>query len=340
MVQLRFLGACQPDYARFAAAEARGLDPAAGSVQVLAAGVLAFSAAPDFPRRAQVAPPVFLRHIHPVAAAVALAGEAAADLAALAAAAVGLVAPAGLPAGARVAVQVRRVEAVTALGRPEVRAALEPLLAQAGWLPVTRDPQQVLSVTLVRQLGYLGLSTPADNLSPWPGGEVHYQREGAVSRAGHKLEEALAVFAIPLPPGGRALDLGAAPGGWTQVLLRHGLQVTAVDTAAPDPALLGHPGLAWLPRNARSVTVAPASLDLLTCDMNWQPLPTARLVAALAARGLRPGGHGILTVKLTHGHPLRTCREVRETLARAGLAVHGIKQLYHNRDEVTVWFGR
>ncbi len=60
---------------------------------------------------------------------------------------------------------------------------------------------------------------------------------GEISRAEFKLLEALEVFGVSLPSRGRALDLGAAPGGWTRLLLEASLSVVAVDPANLDPRL-------------------------------------------------------------------------------------------------------
>lgn len=49
-----------------------------------------------------------------------------------------------------------------------------------------------------------------------------------------KLLEALEVFGIVLPSHGVALDLAAAPGGWTRVLRRAGEYVTAIDPGELD----------------------------------------------------------------------------------------------------------
>ncbi len=72
--------------------------------------------------------------------------------------------------------------------------------------------------------------------APWPGGipRLKFPRE-APSRSTLKLEEALFVLLDEgererwLKPGMRAVDLGAAPGGWTWQLVHRSLHVTAVD---------------------------------------------------------------------------------------------------------------
>jgi 23S rRNA (cytidine1920-2'-O)/16S rRNA (cytidine1409-2'-O)-methyltransferase len=69
-----------------------------------------------------------------------------------------------------------------------------------------------------------------------------------VSRGGHKLAGALAVFGAELPHGRRCLDAGASTGGFTDVLLRAGAaEVVAVD--------VGYGQLAWSLRNDPRVRV-------------------------------------------------------------------------------------
>ena len=73
------------------------------------------------------------------------------------------------------------------------------------------------------------------------------ERQRYVSRGGHKLEGALAVFGID-PAGARAIDVGASTGGFTDCLLQHGaVSVTAVD--------VGYGQLAWQLRNDPRVLV-------------------------------------------------------------------------------------
>ena len=75
-------------------------------------------------------------------------------------------------------------------------------------------------------------------------------RPDFVSRGGHKLAGALAVFepAGLVVAGRRCLDAGASTGGFTDVLLRHGArQVVAVD--------VGYGQLAWRLRQDERVTV-------------------------------------------------------------------------------------
>ena len=60
------------------------------------------------------------------------------------------------------------------------------------------------------------------------------KRQGWRSRAAFKLADLDERFKI-LKKGGRVLDLGAAPGGWTQVAVERGARVVAVDILEMAP---------------------------------------------------------------------------------------------------------
>ena len=194
---------------------------------------------------------------------------------------------------------------------------------------------------------YVGTSDPVTG-SRWPLGipRLSMPRD-APSRSTLKLAEAIAVFLGEherdlLHAGQSAVDLGAAPGGWTAQLLMRGLQVTAVDNGALAPALARDPnvehvradGLKWRPRR-------PA--HWLVCDIVERPARIAALVAEWIATGL--ADKAIFNLKL----PMKQrCEEVErcgsligEKLAAAGVeATLAFRHLYHDREEVTGYLAR
>ena len=93
-------------------------------------------------------------------------------------------------------------------------------------------------------------------------------REEYVSRGGHKLAGALAVFEPEglVVAGRRCLDAGASTGGFTDVLLRHGAtQVVAVD--------VGYGQLAWsLQQDERVVVHDRTNVRELTPEMIGGPV--------------------------------------------------------------------
>ncbi|MCL9662320.1 SAM-dependent methyltransferase [Paenibacillus hunanensis] len=219
----------------------------------------------------------------------------------------------------------------------ELRHQLEERLAELHAEFTVQQPELIVSVLWTADRLYAGISKPEDNLSDWNGGAIRFQREeGQISRAKFKLLEAETVFGIDFTAFRRALDVGAAPGGWTSFLLEHGMHVTAVDPAKMHPSLQNHPQLKTVRRNAADVKFSAGEFDLLVCDMSWSPKLTARLVIDLLD-AVQPGGTVIVTVKLMHKKPLAVIREVMESFEEARLQIQRAKQLFHNRDEITLY---
>ncbi len=159
-----------------------------------------------------------------------------------------------------------------------------------------------------------------------------------------KLAEAFLAFlgereTALLRPGLRAVDLGAAPGGWTWQLAQRGLRVTAVDNGplkgavASDPLVthLREDGMRWRPQRP---------VDWVTCDIVEQPLPIAELMARWIAEGA--ARRAIFNLKLPmkkRYDEVRRCEQrIGEILARAKTRYTlSVRQLYHDREEVTAY---
>src|SRR5262245_45379144 len=118
-----------------------------------------------------------------------------------------------------------------------------------------------------------------------------------VSRAGHKLANALDAFGLS-PSGLDCLDLGASTGGFTDVLLQRGARrVIALDVGfGPLPQRLrDDPRVTLMERtNARFLTELPFPPELVTCDVSFISVKTA-LPPALALGA--PGWHALVLVK-------------------------------------------
>lgn len=278
--------------------------------------------------------PIFLRHLFPVREELTISEQAEEVAAALVRFAGSLSVEVGR---AKVAVQVRKSQdSPFPFASAEARDLMVPALLEAGAETVSRGADLILSVYAAKRSLYLGLSAPRENLSDWPGGAVRFRREeGLISRAAFKLLEAEQTFGLPLSRFSNALDLGAAPGGWTSVLLERDLKVTAVDPAEMDESLLGHPRLRHLRQNAAELSFAPGTFDLLVCDMSWDPHHTARIVKQLAP-ALSAGASVLVTLKLMYKKPLQTIADLLASYEET-FDIRRVKQLFHNRDEVTIW---
>ncbi|HEY5791108.1 MAG TPA: 23S rRNA (cytidine(2498)-2'-O)-methyltransferase RlmM [Gammaproteobacteria bacterium] len=193
-----------------------------------------------------------------------------------------------------------------------------------------------------------GVSDPAAS-APWPQGIPRLRNPaGAPSRATLKLEEALLTFlgAEPgkrLQPGMTAVDLGAAPGGWSWVLARRGLRVTAVDNARLAPAVLASGMVEHVAADAFRYR-PPGRVDWLVCDVVEQPARIAALVAGWVADGRCR--EAVFNLKLPMKRRWEALADCRARIA-AGMRGAGdwglrLRQLYHDRAEVTghLWRGR
>jgi 23S rRNA (cytidine1920-2'-O)/16S rRNA (cytidine1409-2'-O)-methyltransferase len=118
-----------------------------------------------------------------------------------------------------------------------------------------------------------------------------------VSRAGHKLANALDAFGLVLT-GLDVLDVGASTGGFTDVLLQRGAsRVIALDVGYGQlhPKLRADPRVTVLERvNARSLVELPFPPQLVTCDVSFISVRTA-LPPAL--RLAAPGWQALVLVK-------------------------------------------
>ncbi|MEO8753461.1 MAG: 23S rRNA (cytidine(2498)-2'-O)-methyltransferase RlmM [Casimicrobiaceae bacterium] len=194
---------------------------------------------------------------------------------------------------------------------------------------------------------WIGVSDPG-NGSPWPMGipRLHLPRS-APSRSTLKLAEAFITFLGDnegrlLNAGMHAVDLGSAPGGWTWQLAQRGLRVIAVDNGALKGAIADDPrvthvrddGLRFRPRRP---------VDWVTCDIAESPSRIAALMGAWIAEGAAQ--HAIFNLKLPmkkRFEEVVRCREIIATAVEAaGVEARlGLRQLYHDREEVTGYLTR
>ncbi|MEJ2360728.1 MAG: 23S rRNA (cytidine(2498)-2'-O)-methyltransferase RlmM [Gammaproteobacteria bacterium] len=227
-----------------------------------------------------------------------------------------------------------------------LQAPLRQGLVQAGILTEQEDSGLRLHIcfftTDYAAVGYARIN----NSAPWPMGIPRLRRlREAPSRSALKLEEALLVLLNPeerqqlLQPGMQAVDLGAAPGGWSWVMARQGVSVAAIDNGPLSPAAM-HTGLIEHIR-ADGFRYRPSRpVDWLLCDMVEQPSRIAELIGLWFVRGLCR--HAIFNLKLPMKKRYTEYRQCINTISNM-LAQTGLnyslraRQLYHDRDEITLY---
>jgi 23S rRNA (cytidine2498-2'-O)-methyltransferase len=181
--------------------------------------------------------------------------------------------------------------------------------------------------------------------APWPMGIPRLKLPaGAPSRSALKIEEAwLTLMSAAererwLAPGMSAVDLGAAPGGWSFQLARRSIRVTAVDNG-PLAASVLESGLVEHVRADGFRFRPKKNVDWVVCDMVEQPKRVATLIAQWLAEGAARAA--LFNLKLPmkkRWQETQLCLDLlREALPsrRSGWIVRA-KQLYHDREEITV----
>jgi 23S rRNA (cytidine2498-2'-O)-methyltransferase len=192
--------------------------------------------------------------------------------------------------------------------------------------------------------GVLGVSR-IPQAGPWENGIPRLRLSArAPSRSALKIEEACLRLMTPaereqwLRHGRSAVDLGAAPGGWTWYLASRGVQVLAVDHGRLAPELEAEYPVEHC--SADAFTFKPAkTVDWLVCDVVDKPARTLSLMekwlrhdwARLALFNLK------LPMKRRHASLSAMLESLQTGLASAGREMRiAAAHLYHDREEVTV----
>jgi tRNA(Ser,Leu) C12 N-acetylase TAN1 len=198
------------------------------------------------------------------------------------------------------------------------------------------EPEWLLAIEIFQDIAFLGLFPAHLFLRK----ELKRTRKYApgqrpLNRAQLKLEEIIARFGLELSGDMRALDLGAAPGGWSKVLARHVREVVAVDPAELDPEVLALPQVTHWAVRAEELLTRPdlAQFDLIANDMNRDPDRSARLMCDLAS-ALASGGLAIMTIKFVTRQRRQHIREATEILERAYTDIR-VRKMPHNSRETT-----
>ncbi|MEQ7007557.1 SAM-dependent methyltransferase [Actinopolymorpha sp. B17G11] len=329
-----------PRFVRTNIAELRQVDPGVTKVSQLHDDTTELRAGKpghDLVRAARAEPVTFAHSIVPVDLEVVLAGGVGdVDLIVVAARRL------PLTSGRSFAVECRKGRdsiggrhPITAYTTRDVEIRVGTALFDAQSLPIDlAAPEQIVSVYLEGGRALLGLTHP-------PYADQHRRRASQatlISRAEHKLAEALDVFGVPLPAGGRAMDLGAAPGGWSYLLAERGLTVYAVDPGNLHPQVAAHPRVVHLRARAETLDLGGTRVGVLVNDTNLDPVDSAQLMCAVAEQ-LRPGGYAIMTIKLPSTRPGPGIASAHAALAKA-YDVLATRHLPHNRQEVTTLLRR
>ncbi|MBE9563632.1 MAG: 23S rRNA (cytidine(2498)-2'-O)-methyltransferase RlmM [Proteobacteria bacterium] len=186
---------------------------------------------------------------------------------------------------------------------------------------------------------------PIDNSDANPMGITRLKMPGAApSRSTLKLDEAIKWFLSDvqqsqlLKPGLTAVDLGAAPGGWSWQLVQRGCHVTAIDNGPMQTELMKTGMVEHFKTDAFTYTPT-RKVDWLVCDMAERPLHVSRLIARWFTSSYCR--NAIFNLKLPMKKRLINVQEclalIEQQLSQEHIKyIIQAKHLYHDREEITV----
>lgn len=167
----------------------------------------------------------------------------------------------------------------------------------------------------------------------------------APSRSTLKLEEALMTMLDTSQrervcrSSGRAVDLGACPGGWTYQLVHRGMFVEAVDNGNIDDTLMATGQVEHFAADGFTYRPQMGRVDLLVCDMIERPDRVATLMGDWLVKDWCE--HAVFNLKLPMKKRFETVTQALNSLCDRLNSLNDsffvrARHLYHDRDEVTV----
>lgn len=189
----------------------------------------------------------------------------------------------------------------------------------------------------------LGYHLPR-NAAPWPDGICHLKfPKAAPSRSTLKLEEAWHWF-IPkhewkdrLRASMTAVDLGAAPGGWTWQLVKQHMMVSAIDNGPMKGDLMESGQVTHLLEDGFRYHPSKP-VHWMVCDMAESPIKVAdRMADWIINKWCKEAIFNLKLPMKKRYHEVTQCIELMQSkFDAAGIEVEmNFKHLYHDREEIT-----
>jgi len=152
-----------------------------------------------------------------------------------------------------------------------------------------------------------------------------------------KIEEAYHILGCQPKINETVIDLGAAIGGWSYSALKRGAKVIAIDNASLREPVKSHPKLTHLREDALKFRPNKhKSADWLFCDIIENP----ETILELLSTWLRKAWcrNFIVTLKIGHSDPVALIEKINagQTKITPYCSSLKIRQLYHNREEITL----
>ncbi len=210
------------------------------------------------------------------------------------------------------------------------------------------NPDTILWVDIIQEKAFLSVLSPEDIVKKTPIVTRRWKKgERPVSRAELKMREVMAEFSEIFTSEKTALDIGAAPGGWTRAMAPKLKKVIAVDRAKLAPEVMALPNISYVKERAENIEL-DEKVDIIANDANLLHMQSAQISIELAGKYLKEGGALIHTVKFAiipkTGSPAakslnHAAGEVEREFESAGIKTQ-MRKLKHNTKNETTIIGR
>ena len=181
-----------------------------------------------------------------------------------------------------------------------------------GFTADLKSPNVLVKVVAIGSKAYIGKQPVNAYSEDWQRDLATMPR---INRSELKIIEAWQYFNLENLPNGKVLDVGAAPGGWSDFMLGKGMNVVAVDGASLNYEKLG-------------------PYDVLLIDANTGP-EASGAIAVSASGSMRSGAQLLMTIKLIDFNISMHISRIRQILEDQ-FEIVAIKKLPHNRRELTL----
>ncbi len=208
-----------------------------------------------------------------------------------------------------------------------------------------KHPDTLLWVDIIQEQAHLSVLSSEDIVKKTPKVKRRWKKgERPISRAELKIRELMSKYPELFKEGGTAIDIGAAPGGWTRAMASRMGNVIAVDRAELDEGVKSLGNVVHIKERAENLKIDEKA-DVITNDANLLPMQSAKISLDLAEKYLKEGGTLIHTVKfgtvpdtgkLAAKSLNHAAREVKEAFEKAGIKTQMRKLKYNTRNEMTL----
>ncbi len=268
--------------------------------------------------------------------------------------------------GERFKISVSKASSKLSENAKTIEVWLGTRIESEGFTADLKSPNVLVKVVAIGSKAYIGKQPVNAYSEDWQRDLATMPR---INRSELKIIEAWQYFNLENLPNGKVLDVGAAPGGWSDFMLGKGMNVVAVDGASLNYEKLGkqnilvvssgeqHDGvdhcskenfgecirlaqgkrLVHLKESFDNCIDCIAKLgpyDLLLIDANTGP-EVSGAIAVSASGSMRSGAQLLMTIKLIDFNISMHISRIRQILEDQ-FEIVAIKKLPHNRRELTL----